>query len=171
MPDLLDKPKQTVPPPYGDTRQPIAPQTPQFQGPGAEADRCRLCGDQIAAMRGKVMVQLKAGGQLEEEKSRRAQRQSYFGCGGCGLPVPLDHPRQVELDRQWDELEAKEKKERERVAKVKPAKMTPHKELNLVQALAEDLATLQKRVSVLENKLADQQKHITALEAERVPKP
>ncbi len=80
-----------------------------FKG-GPSLDACDECGGQLAVIRGPVMVFPKEAGRAPyREGSPRDLRQSFVGCGTCGVPVPLDHPRQVALDRQWAEHEEAER--------------------------------------------------------------
>jgi hypothetical protein len=111
---------------------------------GAETqDTCASCGGQLAVYRGKLFVEIKPGVR-EEEKSARARRKSYWGCGACGRPVPINHVRQVKLDAEWEVVEKREAEEAARAAKAGPGKATANEQLNPLTYVAESLDGLVK---------------------------
>ena len=78
------------------TRQNLTPmksQTAAMQG-----SACSLCGGQLAALSGPVMIDdptKPPGAKKIVEASPRGRRERYIGCGSCHTPVPLNHSRQI----------------------------------------------------------------------------
>jgi hypothetical protein len=136
----------------------------------APADRCirKGCSGKLGVHRGVVSIHA-ANGVLKLEDSDRCRRQSYVACEDCNMVVPVNHPMQVKLDADWRAVEAKDKSERERVAKAvvssAPAKATP---INPVMSMADAIEAahdliarmigenerLVRRVAALEKKMA-----------------
>jgi hypothetical protein len=138
----------------------------------APPNRCIVpgCSGKLAVFRGVVALPAAAGSANRLEDSDRCKRQSYVACERCRTPVPVTHPRQVALDQEWQALEAKEKAEAERLAKLRalspPAPVQAINPAVTLDALAQsafdeaarlrrDHQALQQRVAALERKASD----------------
>jgi hypothetical protein len=160
-------------PPIGSwtDRRALQPQTPTPADPemdkplqGARGDGdCPVCGSQLAVYRGVPLVldpKRPGAGPVPETGTARAARQSYWGCGSgkCGLPVPVNHPRQVKLDADWEVVEKKEAEEAARAAKAPPLPNAIPRQLNPVQFLEEEIDKLraghEARIAALEREVA-----------------
>lgn len=112
------------------------PELLEVKSPSTSTDQCSRCGAQLAVLSGIVVRGFELGEVVREwdpqsgnvsasyleqgpdkKPTARALKGTFWGCGTCRQPVPLDHPRQVKLDQEWREYEAREKAERERRAK------------------------------------------------------
>lgn len=139
--------------------------------PTRHLEHCAACGGQLAVLAGVLCRGLAPGEILEKDTAGRvaesqlergadnqvtdrARRGIFFGCGSCRQPVLPDHPRQLDLDRQWRERDASDAAARARAEHTPPAKTTPYAELNPVRALEERVEALEKLVNQLGREIA-----------------
>lgn len=145
--------------------------------PDLYAEQCPSCGGALALLSGTLCRGFNPGeirendsagniseSQLEQgpdgKPTARALRKTFFGCGSCRQPVPPDHPWQVKLDREWAASDAKDKAERERVAKA-PKAPTPtypmqdferlnHLHFVVIPSMAKTIEAMAARIEALE---------------------
>jgi hypothetical protein len=131
----------------------------------APPDRCLRpgCSGKLAPRKGILKVP-GMGGVLVVEDSARCKRQVYVACQKCGTPVPVDHPRQKEVDSQCEAAELKERQEAERASRqaaASPPKAAPINQAlslpdavnsahDLIMRLRADLERLTHRLAALE---------------------
>jgi hypothetical protein len=139
----------------------------------APPDRCLRpgCSGKLGVFRGTVLVD-GGGGVKTPEVSERGKRQSFIACMNCRFPVPVNHPRQIALDKEWEQREALDRQEADRAAKqAAAAKANPPQSppinamMNVVEAVEAahdrlnrhdaEIARLVHRVAVLEKALKE----------------
>ena len=134
--------------------------------------QCRACGGQLGVIAGPVwrsgFTRYNADGTLREDAferdehnnvTPRARCRSHVACGSCMLPVPLDHPMQVALDRdcaaraQQDQIEADAEKARRDAAL---ASVVPLKPLapSRLEELERENAAKDRTITEMEKRLA-----------------
>ena len=118
-------------------------------------EACLACGGQLAVITGECRIAGPNGTSVIED-SPRARRKNWLGCGACNSPAPLDHPRQLRMDAEWDEREARDAAETERARKAVPPKMTTYEECNPVQFVEGLIDRLTVRITALEKQAAEQ---------------
>jgi hypothetical protein len=141
---------------------------------------CEGCGGQLAHITGTLtsssqpgaLVQRNSLGMpsekdLEKDENGnvtdRARRGVYLGCGRCGRPVDLDHPIQRKLDKQWKELDAKEKKELDRAKNASPAPTPIYADTQPIEFIQEQIDKLTRLVAEQEKKIKDFQNAVEKL--------
>src|SRR5262249_52612787 len=85
---------------------PTLPANAEALAAQAPGNRCIMpgCSGRLGVYKGVIKV-ADAGGLAKLEDSYRCKKQSYVACELCRTPVPATHPRQLELDQQWQALE------------------------------------------------------------------
>jgi len=142
------------------------------QKDAVEYDGCAVCGGVLAIIADDVVdltntavgvqvIRDNRGRVIEDQLERdeagkltpRARRRSYVGCGQCRRPVPRNHQRQLKIDADWDQIEAKEREECSRVLNAVPAVVKPYEQLNPVHCVEERMNAAEKRLAALEKRL------------------
>jgi hypothetical protein len=134
------------------------------------------CGGQLSVFTGILMTDA-GNGVKRPEDSDRCRRKSFVACATCRFPVPVNHPRQLALDRDWEAREALDRQEAERakhqaaLAASNPPKAPPvNQMMNVVEAveaaldlLAKQGAEIQRlthRVAALEKALREREQPV-----------
>jgi hypothetical protein len=133
------------------------------------------CSGRLDVFRGLVLTE-GGNGTKVPEVSERNRRQSYVACEVCRTPVPVNHPRQQELDRAWQEREQADKLEADRAQKQRaaqassPAKPPPVNEAmtlpDAVQRAHDRIDRLEATVQKLTYRVADLEKKLAERPAE-----
>jgi hypothetical protein len=142
-------------------------------GGAADADTCGKCGGRLAVISQTLRKAAKLGDWPTAAESYnvpdaqkevgpdnkitdRAKRGVYWGCGKCRTPVPLEHPRQLQADEEWREVDERAAV-KARLAKAAGPKVVPeHIQVTPTKLLEQAIDALRNDFEVHKKMATDQ---------------